>query len=218
MANNKYIQSIERSSMILDYISKKGSAKLNEISNAMGLKTSTTFGILQTLEHTGYIARTNGGLEYCLGLKCLSLGLSVKNKAIINNEIHELLVALVNKVNETAYFELKIGDRYYYLDVVVSTQSLKVVPDDDDYIDLPENSAVAKVFNNITDDFTYATDLEEVEEGLNCFAVPYRTGDSIIGCVVLTGPSYRFNEKRIEYAYQVYLEIKNLMGLTFNIW
>jgi len=218
MANNKYIQSIERSSMILDYIAKKGCAKLNEISNAMELKTSTTFGILQTLEHTGYISRTNGGLEYCLGLKCLSLGLSIKNKVGINNEIHELLVALVNEVNETAYFELKIGDRYYYLDVVVSTQSLKVVPEDDDYIDLPENSAVAKVFNNITDDFTYATDLEEVEEGLNCFAVPYRTGGILIGCVVMTGPSYRFNEKRIEYAYQVYLEIMKRMGLNCHIW
>lgn len=218
MANNKYIQSIERSSMILDYIAKKGCAKLNEISNAMELKTSTTFGILQTLEHTGYISRTNGGLEYCLGLKCLSLGLSVKNKVGINNEIHDLLVALVNEVNETAYFELKIGDRYYYLDVVVSTQSLKVVPEDDDYIDLPENSAVAKVFNNITDDFTYATDLEEVEEGLNCFAVPYRTGGILIGCVVMTGPSYRFNEKRIEYAYQVYLEIMKRMELNCHIW
>lgn len=218
MANNKYIQSIERSSMILDYIAQKGCAKLNEISSAIELKTSTTFGILQTLEHTGYIARTNGGLEYCLGLKCLSLGLSIKNKVGLNNEIHELLVALVNEVNETAYFELKIGDRYYYLDCVVSTQSLKVIPDNDDYIDLPENSAVAKVFNNITDDFTYATDLEEVEKGLNCFAVPYRTGSILIGCVVITGPSYRFNEKRIEYAYQVYLEIMKRIGLKCHIW
>lgn len=218
MANNKYIQSIERSSMILDYIAKKGSVKLNEISEALQLKTTTTFGILQTLEHTGYIARTDGGLKYSLGLNCLRLGLSFKNNIGINNDIHELLVALVKEVNETAYFELKIGDRYYYLDVVVSTQSLKVVPDDDDYINLPENSAVAKVFKNITDGFTYATDLEEVEEGLNCFAVPFRSGGSLIGCVVITGPSYRFNKERIEYAYQVYLEIMNRLGLNCHIW
>lgn len=218
MANNKYIQSIERSSMILDYIAKKGSAKLNEISEALELKTSTTFGILQTLEHTGYIARTDGGLKYSLGLNCLRLGLSFKNNIGINNDIHQLLVELVKEVNETTYFELKIGDRYYYLDVVVSTQSLKVVPDDDDYIDLPENSAVAKVFKNITDNFTYATDLEEVEEGLNCFAVPFRSGGTLIGCVVITGPSYRFNEERIEYAYQVYLEIMNRLGLNCHIW
>jgi DNA-binding IclR family transcriptional regulator len=218
MSEKKYIQSIERATMILDYIANNGCAKLNDISNAVSLKTSTTFGILQTLEHTGYIVRTNGGLEYTLGLNCLKLGLSFQKKSVIHQSIHSLLEALVAEINETAYFEIKIGDRYYYLDVVVSTQSLKVVPDHDDYIDLPEKSAIAKVFNGITDDFTYATDLEEVEEGLNCFAVPYRTGDKLIGCIVMTGPSYRFTQEKIEYTYRAYLDIMARLGLTAHIW
>ena len=48
MSEKKYIQSIERSSLILEYIADKGTAKLNEISEATGLKTSTAFGIIQT--------------------------------------------------------------------------------------------------------------------------------------------------------------------------
>lgn len=218
MSEKKYIQSIERATMILDYIANHGCAKLNDISQGVSLKTTTTFGILQTLEHTGYIVRANGGLEYTLGLNCLKLGLSFQKKSVIHQSIHSLLETLVAEINETAYFEIKIDNRYYYLDVVVSTQSLKVVPDSEDYIDLPENSAIAKVYNGISDTFTYATDLEEVEEGLNCFAVPFRTGDELIGCIVMTGPSYRFNKEKIELTYHTYLEIMNRLDLTAHIW
>lgn len=218
MADKKYIQSIERSTLILDYIAKNGSAKLNDISNAISLKSSTTFGILQTLEHLGYIIRTNGGLEYSLGLFSLKLGLSFQKDVSLHGTIHELLKALVSEINETAYFEIKIGDKYYYLDVVVSNQSLKVVPDSENFIDLPEQSAIAKVFSNINEGFTYATDLEEVEEGLNCLAIPYRTGDNLIGCVVVTGPSNRFNEEKIKNAYEIYLDKIKQMGLTSHIW
>lgn len=218
MSDKKYIQSIERSTLILDYIAKHGSAKLNDISKAISLKNSTTFGILQTLEHLGYIIRTNGGLEYSIGLYCLKLGLLFQQQSNLHGTIHELLKALVSEINETAYFEIKIGNKYYYLDVVVSNQSLKVVPDNENFIDLPEQSAIAKVFSNIHEDFTYATDLEEVEAGLNCLAIPYRTGNNLIGCVVVTGPSSRFNEEKIKNAYEVYLDIIKQMGLTSNIW
>ena len=118
MAEKKYIQSIERLSVIMDYIVGKGSAKLNEISDATGLKTTTAYGILQTMEHIGYVTRTRGGLEYTLGLNALKLGLSFLDGAGMVSTIHQLLEELVRSVDETAYFEVKVGSRYYYLDVV----------------------------------------------------------------------------------------------------
>lgn len=218
MSEKKYIQSIERAAMILDYIANNGSAKLNDISNAISLKKTTAFGILQTLEHTGYISKSVDTMEYNLGLNCLKLGLSFKKYSIIEKDIHQLLQELVSNINETAYFEIKIGERYYYLDMVVSTHTLKVIPDNDNYIILPENSAISKVFNNITDCFTYETDFEEVEEGLNCIAIPFRSGDKLIGCTVVTGPSYRFNEEKIKNTYKIYLDIMNKLNLTRHIW
>ena len=123
----------------------------------------------------------------------------------------------MKEINETAYFELKVGDRFYYLDVVVSTQPLKVVPDENRFIDLPENSAVARVFHGSADKTGYATDLEEVEQGLNCFAVPYRSGGRLVGCVAMTGPSYRFTKERIDEAYRAYLDIMKRLGLENHI-
>jgi len=119
--------------------------------------------------------------------------------------------------DETAYFEIGIGKRYYYYDVVLSTRPLKVVPDNDLFINLPEQSAVTKVFSRFAEGIRYATDIEEVEKGLNCFAVPFRSGDTLIGCVALSGPSNRFTREKMETAYQAYLDIMKKLDLWDNV-
>jgi IclR family acetate operon transcriptional repressor len=200
----KYIQSVERALRMLNYVADKGSVRLGAISEYAGLKTSTAFGLLQTLEHMGYLTRRENDMEYCLGLSSLKLGLCFGQNSGLAERIHDLLTEMVRQIDETAYFEVKVGKRYYYYDFVVSTQPLKVVPNSDHYIDLPENSAVAKVYRGLPEGTFYATDLEEVEQGLNCFAVPFYSGGSIVGCVALTGPSCRFTAAKMGYTYEVY--------------
>ena len=217
MSQKKYIQSIQRATMILHFIADKGTAKLNEISEATGLKTSTAFGIIQTLEHVGQITRTNNGLDYTLGLNSLKLGLSYMNGSGISDKINELLKKLVEKIDETAYFILKIGNRYYYLDYVLSSQPLKVVPEDGKFIDFPDQAAVAKVFNGTDIDLNYSTDFEEVYQGTNCFAVPYKTGGTIVGSIALSGPSFRFTEEKMKEAYTAYLEIMKELNLENHL-
>jgi IclR family acetate operon transcriptional repressor len=207
MENRKYIQSVERAFSILTYIADHGTVRLNEISEASHLKNTTAFGLLQTLEHTGYIARTNKGLDYCLGLNSMKLGLSYTISSNLKKKLHHILSTLTREVKETSYFELKIGKRYYYYEVVLSPQPLKVVPGEDRFIELPDNSAVAKVYAGFSDGFRYATDLEEVTKGLNCFAVPYATGGTLVGCIALSGPSSRFTKDKMEEAYRIYRRV-----------
>lgn len=217
MAEKKYIQSVERAYMILDFIAKKKSAKLNEICEHTGLKTSTAFGILQTLEHTGQISKGVDELNYSLGLNTLKFGLSYLNDSSITYKINNLLSEIVNEIDETAYFEIQVDkNRFYYLDCVVSSQPLKVVPDENKYINLPDNSAVAKLFN-AKEEVKYTTDLEEVDEGLNCFAVPYKTGGEVVGCVALTGPSYRFTKAKMDEAHEAYIKIMKKLGLENHL-
>lgn len=217
MEQKKYIQSVDRALSILSYIADRGSVRLNEISEHVGLKTSTTFGLLQTLEHNGYISRKQQGMAYCLGFNSLRLGLSFNNYSGVKGTIHKLLVEIVEEIDETTYFEIKIGDRYYYYDVVLSTQPLKVVPDEHRFIDLPDNSAVTKIYRTYETGVRYATDLEEVEEGLNCFAVPFKWGNMIIGCVALTGPSYRFTKEKMEQTYAIYCNVMKRLNLEKHL-
>lgn len=212
--DKKYIQSVERALGMLTYVADRGSARLGEISEAAGLKTSTTFGLLQTLEHCGYLSRGRGDMEYSLGLASLKLGLCYNRSSGMAETIHALLTELVKEIDETAYFEIRMGDRYYYYDVVLSTQPLKVVPDDDQFIDLPESSAVAKAYDSTDPAFRYATDLEGVQEGLNCFAAPFYANGTLLGCVALSGPSYRFTPARMERAWEAYQSTLKKLGMT----
>ena len=129
-------------------------------------------------------------------------------------KIHALLTELAKEIDETAYFEIRIGERYYYYDVVLSSQPLKVVPDDDQSIALPENSAVARAYASAAPGFRYATDLEEVEAGLNCFAAPYYSCGTLLGCVALSGPSCRFTAAKMEHAWEVYQSLLQTLGLN----
>jgi IclR family acetate operon transcriptional repressor len=212
--DKKYIQSVERAMKLLNFVAERGSARLGTVSEFAGLKTSTTFGLLQTLEHTGFLARGENDMEYCLGLSSLKLGLCFGQNSGMAVKIHELLTKLVEATDETAYFEIQIGRRYYYYDVVVSSQPLKVVPTDDQYIDLPDNSAVAKVYAGLPEGRKYGTDLEEVEPGLNCFAVPFYSGGIMTGCVALTGPSCRFTAEKMAGAYAAYERILEELGMN----
>lgn len=153
-------------------------------------------GLLQTLEHRGYITRV-GKTQYSLGINCLKLGLLYGYNSNEHELIHNLLCELVDEVDETCYFELKIGEYNYFYDVVLSTQPLKVVPDDDKYIKLPDNSAVNRLYNSENKEIKYVADMEGVAEGLNCMAIPYKTDGKMTACITFNGPSYRFTKEKI---------------------
>ena len=211
--DKRYIQSVDRAMGILTFVANSGSVRLGDVAEHMGLKTSTAFGLLQTLEHSGFVSRSQGGMEYCLGLSSLKLGLCFGSTTGLPQTIHTLLTEMVKATGETAYFEMKIGERYYYYDVVLSKNPLKVVADSDQFIDLPRQSAVAQVFDDPTGQIAYAKDLEGVDVGLNCFAAPFRTAGSVVGCVALSGPANRFTEEKVDRAFGSFQSIMRRLSL-----
>lgn len=217
MSEKRYIQSIERASTILNYIAQSQTAKLQDICQATNLKKTTAFGILQTLEHTGQIIRTHDGTGYTLGLQSLNLGLSYLKGSSMTKRVRELLAALVEEIDETAYFVLKVGDSYYYSDFVVSTQPLKVVPDSNRFYEYPEYSALGQVFFNSDPNFKYGLDLEMVYQGVNCIAIPYYTNGETVASVILTGPSSRYTKEKMEETYEKYIEIMKKLKLEKHL-
>lgn len=205
MSQKKYIQSVQRATKILEYIASKGSAKLVDIYHELKLNKSTVFGILQTLEYEGFVRKDRNGIAYKLGLESLNIGLSYLNSTELNSDIKRLLADLVELVDETAYFVLKTGDKYYLLDYVLSSQTLKVVPEERTFFELDDNTAVGKVYLHYQDDgFKYVKDLEKTTNGVNYFSAPYMIGDKIGGCMVIAGPSSRYTENKIDKTYNIY--------------
>ncbi|MCK9190830.1 MAG: helix-turn-helix domain-containing protein [Sphaerochaetaceae bacterium] len=216
MSEKKYIQSVDRSFDIIEFISKKRVTKLNEICEALHLKAPTAHALLQTLEHREYIQRV-GKTQYSLGLNALKLGLLYSFAEETNQRIHSLLTQIVDKVDETAYFEFKIGEYNYFYDTVLSSHPLRVVPNESKYRKSAPTSAVAQIYLSEDTEFKYKKDLHSVEEGLNCMSIPYRSNGKITATITLSGPSSRFTERKMEEAYQVFLDTMEKMQLEEHI-
>jgi DNA-binding IclR family transcriptional regulator len=212
----KYVQSVDRAFDIIEFISAKKITKLNEVCEALSLKAPTAHALMQTLEHRGYIQRV-GKTQYSLGLNSLKLGLMYEWEENSNKRVNKLLQNLVDVIDETAYFELKMGNLHYFYDIVLSTQPLKVVYNDSPYVTLSEDSAVNKVYQSDDKYLKYAKDLEDVEIGLNCMAIPFRTEGNITATIAFTGPACRFTEDKMEEAYEKYLKVMKENNLQEHI-
>lgn len=200
MEQKKHIQSIQRAMSIIELIASEGKIKLIDIYETLGLKKTTVFGLLQTLEYEGYIEKEKN--EYKLGIQAYHLGISYLKTSKINTSIHKILKKIVEQIDETAYFVMKVGNKYHYVDTVLSSQPLKVIPGEGPFVDLPGRTAVGQVyFNYKKEDFRYGCDLEKVYPNINCFSVPYIVNEKLIGFIVLTGPSNRFTKERMEETY-----------------
>jgi DNA-binding IclR family transcriptional regulator len=216
MSEKKYIQSIERALDIIEYIGNHKITKLNEICDELDLKPPTAHGLIQSLKHRGYITKV-GKTHYGLGINCLKMGLLYGNSSDSHNIIHNLLCELVDEIDETCYFELKIGEYNYIYDIVLSTQPLKVVPDDEKYIKFTENSAINMLYNTKDKEVKYVIDIEGVEKGLNCMAIPYKINGKMAACIVFTAPSYRFTKGKMKDAYDKFLDIMKKNKLEEHI-
>ena len=216
MAEKKYIQSVDRALDILEYIANKRVSKLNEICAALDLKAPTAHALLQTLEHKSYIQRV-GKTQYSLGLSSLKIGLMHDLGEDRTKSIHTILTELVQIVDETCYFEMKIGDLNYFYDTVLSSQPLRVVPLESHYDKQSEISAVNKAYRNCNDEIKYETDIEQVQAGLNCMAIPYRNGDEIVATIAFTGPSFRFTKEKMERAYEAFLTVMEKHNMSEHI-
>lgn len=183
----------------------------------INLKVPTAHGILQTLEHKGYIIRVDK-TKYSLGIKCLRLGKNFEVGSVEYNKIHNLLENLVSEVGETCYFEFKIGDYNYLYDNVESKELLRVALIDEKYQKLPYESAVNKLYRSeFTDSQDYVLDIELLYPGLTCMCIPFKNNGKIVASILFTGVSSRFNNNVIVKAYESFKRIMTESGLEKHI-
>ena len=74
LATERYhIRAVDRALRLLAVLSDGKPRNLTELSEAIGLSSSTTFRILATLAHNNYVERDRQSGDYRLGLACLEL-------------------------------------------------------------------------------------------------------------------------------------------------
>lgn len=109
------IRVLDRAFRVLDLLADGVPRGLTEISDVIGLNTSTTFRLLASLDYHNYIARDEESGKYTLGLACLELAKSFQMGNALIRLAGRDLEALRDDVRETVHLGVLDGPDVVYL-------------------------------------------------------------------------------------------------------
>ena len=198
--NQSVMKAFEILSFVVDNPQK---LSLNQMGRALKMNKATLFRFLSTLESLKLLDKRDD--HYVPGIKLFELGSKVPVKQLIIDRVHPFLAGLTAEVNETVNMGELSNGRVLYLDKTESQRSLQ--KRDEIMAGL---SFTAKTRNTIIDpqklrvqvrkvcERVYSIDMEELEEGLHCVAVPlFIEPLNFFGAISCSGPSVRFTPQRM---------------------
>ncbi len=120
------VQTVDRILTILNCFSlNEPQLSMTEISQRIGLTTSTTHRLLSSLEQNGLLSRAPDGRRFVLGYQFLYWASIVKHSTSLQEQARPLLEDLAKRTGETAVLTVREGNWAIYLDRVDSTQPLR---------------------------------------------------------------------------------------------
>ena len=115
------IRVVERALKLLQVFSTtEPELSLTELSNRLGLNTSTTYRLLATLEIHGYIDQNSENGKYHLGVACLELGSVFLSQVSLRQQAQPLLETLRNDCKETVHLTILDRMEVVYLEKLES--------------------------------------------------------------------------------------------------
>jgi DNA-binding IclR family transcriptional regulator len=122
------IQSVDHAMNVLEaFFGDEDELGITELSRRLKLHKNNIFRILATLESRGYVEQNLATDNYRLGLKALELGQTYISHTGLLTVARPVMEELNRKVNENVYIGI-LKDRYaFYLDVVESSHTVRVL-------------------------------------------------------------------------------------------
>jgi len=122
------IQSVDHALNVLEaFHGDEDELGITELSRRLKLHKNNIFRILATLENRGYIEQNRTTNNYRLGLGTLEMGQTYLRHTGLLSIARPVMEELNRKVNENVYIGI-LKDRYcFYLDVVESTHTVRVL-------------------------------------------------------------------------------------------
>ena len=110
------------------FIDQKGEVGLSDISNFTGLSFGTVYRILSVLRKNGYIIPGESRGKYLIGAKFLEFSNIVKSTLKIADVARPFMQNLQKLTNESVHISRVRGSQMSYLEIIHSTQVLRIVP------------------------------------------------------------------------------------------
>ena len=131
MVNNMVAQykapTVKKAFQILKLISDSGrGVRLSALSKELAISKSTVHGITSALEELGAIIRDPLTMRYTLGLTLFELGRVAYSRIDLKDTARPILEELMDRAQESVFLGVKNGEHLTILDIVESSQDLKI--------------------------------------------------------------------------------------------
>lgn len=105
------IQSLERAFAILEQVARHSEGiNLAELSKAVGLHNSTTFHLVKTMVHLGYISQVRDSKRYRVGSKLFTLAAGALDERSLLATVTPVLETLTRETGESGHFAIRSGN------------------------------------------------------------------------------------------------------------
>jgi IclR family KDG regulon transcriptional repressor len=110
------------------FLDCKGEVSLADLANLSGLNIGTVYRITSVLREKGYIIRGNKRGKFLIGPKFLEFGNVVRGALKIEDIARPYMQNLQHLTDESVHISRPAGDKFSYIEIIHSSQVLRVVP------------------------------------------------------------------------------------------
>ena len=222
-AKSEYsIHSVENALDLLDAICEEGGeARVSQLSQRTGMSKASVFRLLATFEGRGFVERSDDSLKYRLGLSACEMGQKILARMGVLRKARPAMSRLMRQCNESVYFVVRRNDYVLMLDMVDTTQQVKLTPlvgqrfplttgpgrifmafegeAGSKRSKLTESAIISQVEREKLRECGLCLDLEGFGDGVTCLGMPlFNARAEVVAVLALLGPTFRLRPDRIE--------------------
>jgi DNA-binding IclR family transcriptional regulator len=214
------IQAVENALDVLEALSEiDDDVRISQLSEKLAMNKTSVFRLLATFENRGYVEREERSGKYRLGLSAYEIGQKFLSRMGLLRHARPVAERLSRGCNEAVYIAVRRRKEVLFLDMVDTTQKVKIVPlvgnryplettacgrvllafsSGQDSQDIDATKATVSSLATIRRE-GFANDNGVLGEGIACVAAPlFGAGGKLHGVLCIVGPEYRLPQEVIE--------------------
>jgi IclR family KDG regulon transcriptional repressor len=207
------IQAVENALDVLEALSEiDDDVRISQLSEKLAMNKTSVFRLLATFENRGYVEREENSGKYRLGLSAYEIGQKFLSRMGLLRHARPVVERLSRGCNEAVYVAVRRRKEVLFLDMVDTTQKVKIVSLVGKRFPL-ETTAAGQIFLAMnhgqgvqsqpgspaeSSQYTnicrqgYAQDSGALGDGIASVAAPlFGSGGKLHGVLCVVGPEYR---------------------------
>jgi DNA-binding IclR family transcriptional regulator len=214
------IQAVENALDVLEALSEiDDDVRISQLSEKLAMNKTSVFRLLATFENRGYVEREERSGKYRLGLSAYEIGQKFLSRMGLLRHARPVVERLARGCNEAVYVAVRRRQEVLFLDMVDTTQKVKIVslvgnryPLETTAAGLvllafqqqPDRSAAVKSVATanqcaLVHSRGFALDNGALGDGISCVAAPlFGGGGTLQGALCVVGPEFRLSREFIE--------------------